>query len=162
MSVDNVRDTLGSVGEALEHFRQSLEAGGFEDGADTYARMSDIVVGQRLWARSEEVVELEEEFERVATIATRIHALLLPYVDTMARLGSLASLDSVEGIDPGSAEGRVLAALARGGRALSVTAIKTAVGEPMSRVRAAMEELEERGLVTRMVRGGRPFYTARG
>lgn len=159
MSADNVGDSLQAVSSALDHFARSLDSAGFPDGADTYAQMADVVLGQRAWAESEGFVQLDDEFRQIGVLATRVRSSLEPYVDSMSRLATLSSVETWAGVQPDSTEGRVLATLARNVRPLSATAIGSAVGEPTSRVRAVVQELEQRGLVKRASRGGRALFT---
>lgn len=159
MSAENVRASLQAVSTALDHFARSLDAAGFEEGAGTYAQMADVVLGQRAWAESEGFVQLDDEFKQVGVLAMRVRSSLEPYVDSMSRLATLSSVETWAGVDPDSAEGRVLAALSRNRRPLSATAIGSAVGEPTSRVRSVVQELERRGLVKRASRGGRALFT---
>lgn len=162
MSASEVRASLQAVSSALDHFARSLDAAGFDEGADSYARMADVVLGQRAWAESEGVGKLNEEFRQIGALAMRVRSSLEPYVDSMSRLATLSSVESWAGVEPGSAEGRVLSTLSRSGRPLSATAIGSTVDEPTSRVRAVLEELERRGLVKRASRGGRALFTIGG
>jgi hypothetical protein len=162
VSASEVRASLQAVSSALDHFARSLEAAGFDDGADTYSRMADVVLGQRAWAESEGVGNLKDEFRQIGALATRVRSSLEPYVDSMSRLASLSSVESWEGVEPDSTEERVLATLSRIGRPLSATAIGSAVDEPTSRVRAVLEELERSGLIKRASRGGRALFTIGG
>jgi len=157
----NVRESLSAVEQALSHLARSLEQGGFGAGAAVYGKMSEVVIGQAQWVKEQRIDEFNERFAHIGALAGEIHDHLAPYVEAMRRLRPLAELVRPDDIvDPLSLPGRVLAALAHSETALSVTRLRSVVREPHSRVREAVTELVDQGLVVRRGTHARPTFAA--
>lgn len=82
--------TVSTAEAVLTHFERSLIDAGFAEGAESYTRLADTLIGQRLWAESSGTAS-RAPFSAVAARARAIHALLLPYVEAFGRLSVLAS-----------------------------------------------------------------------
>ena len=92
MAEENIAESLAAVEKALEHFNTSLIRSGFADGAASYQKMAEIIVGQWMWASSQGIDQHNDRFRRVAALATEIHEQLLPYVEGMRKLALLREL----------------------------------------------------------------------
>lgn len=86
----NIVATVSTAEAVLRHFERSLIDAGFAEGAESYTRLADTLIGQRLWAESSGTAS-NAPFGAVAARARAIHALLLPYVDAFGRLAVLSS-----------------------------------------------------------------------
>lgn len=159
----HVRDTLGTAIEVLDHLERSLQRAGFGAGAPAYAAMSQVLIGQRLWADARAVgTELQPRFAAVAAHARAIHALLEPYADAMLRLGAVAGGDAspaLPAIPDDDLTARVLHVLAAHGGPASVSALKAQLGCTGDELRPALEALAAQGAVTRRRSSGRDVYT---
>ncbi len=164
MSRENLRQTLDAVETALEQLAASLEQAGFSAGADTYSEMAGVVIGQRLWAKTEGVDEFDDRFSYVGRLAERVHGQLHPYVSVMERLASLGALTegSVPDVRPDSLAGRIQDVLLRADGPLSATAIRSQAGSSTVDVRRELDALSEQGIVRRMSAGSRPKYALVG
>ncbi len=175
----NIVDTVATVEKVLAQFEKSLVDAGFADGAQTYVRLADTVIGQRLWAESSGMAA-EARFEAVAGHARAIHAMLTPYVDAFRRLGAIgaASLLDDGGAGDGGAGGgaagagatdspvdpvgaAVLAELDRAGRPLSATALRAALGIDKRALATALDQLAATGHVQRTESSGRVIVARR-
>lgn len=86
----NIVATVSTAEAVLTHFERSLLDAGFAEGAESYLRLSETLIGQRLWAESSGTAS-GAPFRAVAARARAIHALLLPYVEAFGRLSALAA-----------------------------------------------------------------------
>ncbi len=153
--VDNVRKTLATALQVLDHFEQSLLKAGFVEGSQAYRSLAETLLGQRLWATSRSV-QLDEEFTRIAKSARSIYELLLPYSETMLKLAAIASLQPAKAEPqappppaPGAAADRVLQLLSQAQRPMSLTALCAATGLAKSEVLSRIAKLEQDGRVAR-------------
>ena len=168
----NIVATVSTAETVLAHFEQSLLAAGFADGAQSYVRLADTLIGQRLWAETSGMAS-DARFAAVATHARAIHALLLPYVQAFERLTALAAPTLLSGAGasspaiPASLEAmgavldhdalaqRVLKALDDAKRPVSTTALRAALGVSKRELLAALDRLFEAGEIERHATSGR-------
>ncbi|MFE6922902.1 hypothetical protein ACFVAV_17870 [Nocardia sp. NPDC057663] len=161
MSRDNLRSTLGAVEAALEHLATALNKGGFEAGSRSYTRMSEIVVGQRMWAIEYGIDEFDDRFQRVADLAMEVHRQLVPYVEAMDRLRMLPALVPLDrGVQPGSAEAKILDAINAASRPQSATRLRSVVGVSSTQMRKLLTAMVDRGLLVVFTAGSRTCYGA--
>ncbi|PFG44517.1 hypothetical protein ATJ88_3242 [Isoptericola jiangsuensis] len=174
MSVDeltrNIVRTVATAETILTHFEDALRRSGFAEGAEQYGQLADTLLGQRMWAASSGQPS-GARFGAVGERAQAIHALLLPYVEAFRKMGALAEPaladppptdDAPQDADvapvpqeTGGAAGRVLAALERSGRPLSMTALRAELRVPRAELDAAVRWLGEEHLVEVRDAGGR-------
>jgi hypothetical protein len=147
---------LEAVEQALEYLRRSLERAGFDAGAATYRRMTDLVISQFLWIREQGVEGGEAEFGKVSELAGQIHGQLEPYLTSMRRLGALQEL--IPRDEPDTLAGQVVRALTVAGSPLSVTAIRTAVDSGSAEVRKELSTLVSDGTVREVRSGSRVLF----
>jgi hypothetical protein len=156
----HVRDTLGTAIEVLDHLERSLQRAGFGAGAPAYAAMSQVLIGQRVWADAQGVgSELQPRFAAVAAHARTIHALLQPYADAMLRLVAVAgeaSSPSAAGDDDLAA--RVLRTLAANGGPASLSALKAQLGCAGDELKPVLQALAAQGALTCRRSSGRDVY----
>jgi hypothetical protein len=167
----NIVATVSTAEAVLAHFEQSLLAAGFAEGAQSYVRLTDTLIGQRLWAETSGMAG-DARFTAVALHARAIHALLLPYTEAFERLAALAAprllgdADTSESpLAPPEAVGadfdhdpltlRVLEALDAATRPRSTTALRAALGVTKSELLAALDRLFEAALIERHRTSGR-------
>lgn len=159
MSRENLDKTLESVEIALEHLASALHRGGFGAGGDSYRQMSEIVMGQHLWAADHGVDEFDDRFRTVARLADTVHCQLEPYVEAMGRLRMLAALvPDRPAVQPGSDEAAVLDAIQAAGRPQSITQLRKAVARPTARLRPLLASMIEDGLIAQKTAGSRTTY----
>ncbi|MGE0228741.1 MAG: hypothetical protein AB7I38_01095 [Dehalococcoidia bacterium] len=168
----NIRATVSTAEAVLAHFEQSLRDAGFADNAQSYTQLAETLIGQRLWAESSGTAA-DARFEAVAVHARAIHALLLPYVEAfyrMAALGAPSLLNesasaaeavtqhetsaTPEALDDPLAP-RILEALARAERPLSVTALRAELGVPKADLIGGLDRLSASGQIDRKRVAGR-------
>lgn len=159
MSVANVRKSLEAVEQALDHLLRSLERAGFEAGAHTYRRMTDVVISQFFWIQ-DQGLEDTAHFRGVADLAGQIYGQLEPYATSMKRLASLGELSSVGEIDPDTLTGRVVRTIAEAERPLSLTAIQSAVESSSRTVRNELSALVSSGAVREVRSGSRVLFAS--
>ncbi len=158
----NIVATVATAEAVLAHFEQSLVASGFAEGATSYARLADTLIGQRLWAETSGMAH-DARFAAVAAHARAIHSLLLPYVQAFQRLGALGVANLLEEDPPASVDApdvdpldtTVLDAIERAGRPMSVTALRAAVGAPKHALVATLDRLASTGQIERRQVSGR-------
>jgi hypothetical protein len=157
---ENVEASLDAVERALAHLAESLDRAGFVAGASAYQQMSDVVLGQRVWAESEGLHDLRPRFYAVASLAGRIHDALDPYVVVMRRLRLLEMLeaDVVSEDAPPSLADAIVRALRASADGLTATALGRAVGVPSSAVKDEIVALVAEGVVERRGTSSRPRY----
>ncbi|MFF0527808.1 helix-turn-helix domain-containing protein [Nocardia amikacinitolerans] len=161
MSRNNLRATLDAVEVALGHLATALGEGGFDAGSRSYRQMSEIVMGQRVWATEHGIDEFDDQFSRVTALASRVYGQLIPYVEAMDRLRMLTAISPPEGgVEPGSREAKVLKALEVAGRPQSTSQLRNAVGLPSSQMRKLLTAMVARGLVAESSSGSRTLYGA--
>ena len=165
--LDNVRKTLATAQKVLEHFEQSLLRSGFAEGSAAYRKMAETLLGQRLWTAACGA-SLEVEFAAVAKRAKAIHALLVPYADTMLRLSAVAGLqpaphqpelDKHTATTPDGSTDEVLDLLAKARRPMSMSALAAQARCDRRTLLDRIAVLEQQG---RLKRGGsarRPLYS---
>lgn len=162
MSRKNLAESLGAVETALAHLASSLEAAGFAAGAATYQKMTDVVIGQRMWAAEHGIDEFDEQYGRVSDLATKVYEYLVPYVEVASRLATLRQLPSREGSSgpagPAGLAGEILSALESADRPLPATRIGSLLKAPTSEIRKQLEELVASGRVERHKAGGRALF----
>lgn len=157
MSRENLSQSLNAVEMALTRLADQLTRGGFEDGAATYAEMVDVIIGQRLWARSNHVEDFDEKFANVATLASRIHGQLQPYCSAMEKLRTLHGLANADD-DLDATDQRLLEVLEVTGKALTATAVANAAACPSAETRRRLVALSDRGLLQRLGNPSRPRF----
>ncbi|KQR16015.1 hypothetical protein [Cellulomonas sp. Leaf334] len=86
----NIVATVSTAEAVLVHFERSLVEAGFAEGAESYTRLADTLIGQRLWAEASGTAD-NAPFAAVGARARAIHALMLPYVEAFGRLAVLAA-----------------------------------------------------------------------
>jgi hypothetical protein len=164
----NIVATVSTAEAVLAHFEQSLVAAGFGEGAQSYVRLADTLIGQRLWAETSGMAS-DARFTAVANHARAIHALLLPYTEAFERLAVLAAPtllgDDVSLSVPDEPVGaafehdpltlRALEALDAATRPLSTTALRAELGVSKTELRAALDRLFEAALIERHGTSGR-------
>ncbi|MGV9612195.1 hypothetical protein [Nocardia xishanensis] len=161
MSRDNLRATLDAVEAALGHLATALGEGGFDAGICSYRQMSEIVMGQRVWAIEHGIDEFDDQFRRVAALASQVYGQLVPYVESMDRLRMLTAIAPPEhGVEPESREARVLEALDVAGRPQSISQLRNALCIPSSQMRKLLTAMVARGLVAESSSGSRTLYGA--
>lgn len=175
----NIAETLDKAAAVLQQLEDSLTRSGFATGADAYVAMCQILVGQRLWSLANQLDELEPRFLAVAERARAVHALLAPYADIMARLGSMTealnaawasngdeqkeataspSPPAVEKETNTKADAVLQALLMEGGGPVSFTALKARLGIATEELRRILDELASGGAVTHRKTSGRHVY----
>ena len=156
----HVRHTLGTAIEVLDHLERSLQRAGFGAGAPAYAAMSQVLIGQRVWADAQGVgSELQPRFAAVAAHARTIHALLQPYADAMLHLVAVAGDAAPPSAgDDDDLAARVLRVLAAHGGPASLSALKSQLGCTGDELKPVLETLASRGAVTRRRSSGRDVY----
>jgi hypothetical protein len=154
-----VHETLGTAIEVLGHLERSLERAGFGAGAAAYQSMSQVLIGQRLWAQSTPAgAALQPRFAEVAAHARAIHALLAPYADAMLRLGALVpAADEPAPAPADEPRARVLHALRAGPASLS--ALKSQLGLGGAELKPLLDALCAAGTITHRRTSGRDIYT---
>jgi hypothetical protein len=158
----NIMATVSTADAVLAHFEHALVQAGFADGAESYTRLADTLLGQRVWVEASGMAA-DARFRAVGARARSIHALLLPYVEAFHRLTALAApslLGETDELEPDAAtvdpaEARVLETLDAATRPLSTTALRAAVGLPKADLAAALDRLAERGCIERRQASGR-------
>lgn len=160
MTVANVRKSLEAVEQALDHLLRSLERAGFEAGAHTYRRMTDVVISQFFWIQDQGLEDDTARFRGVADLAGQIYGQLEPYATCMKRLASLGELSSVGEIDPHTLTGRVVRTIAEAERPLSLTAIQSAVESSSRAVRNELSALVSSGAVREVRSGSRVLFAS--
>ena len=177
----NVRTTLATATQVLEHFHQSLLKSGFVEGADSYSKLAATLVGQKMWSVTSGV-DTEAEFATIAALARNIHEVLAPYHRAMLHLSTLGGDRSRRSAAPepaataatspaSSADApdtlsapldtlrtEVLRLLAGSRHPMSVTAIRAECRCDRRVLAAALAALEQAGRVKRQDRGGRTLY----
>ncbi len=109
----NVRASADQAAAILEHLGRSLEAAGFARSVETYRRMADTLVGQRLWWEGRGDQATEAAFARLSAEAGRIYGVLHPYAQLMAKMAALGPAASADPAAPGD---RTAAKAGAGGR----------------------------------------------
>ena len=167
----NIVATVSTAEAVLAHFEQSLVAAGFAEGAQSYVRLADTLIGQRLWAETSGMAS-DARFTAVAIHARAIHAMLLPYTEAFERLAALAaptllgdagtsaSLSAPDepvgaAFDHDPLTRRALEALDAATRPLSTTALRAALGVSKTELLAALDQLFEAALIERHRTAGR-------
>lgn len=161
MSEENLAQSLGAAGEALEYLVASLERAGFGDNAPAYEKMAEVLVGQRMWAEEQGIHRFDTEFHKVGGLGRRLRELIDPY-GRMART-LIALLDMVETpppLPPDTPEAIVLVAM--GDETLSMTAISSRCEFTTSQVRRMLAALVESGTVVERRSGSRTRYQLAG
>ncbi|MEZ4553149.1 MAG: MarR family transcriptional regulator [Dehalococcoidia bacterium] len=170
----NIRATVATAEAVLAHFEQSLRDAGFADNAQSYTQLAETLIGQRLWAESSGIAA-DARFEAVAVHARAIHALLLPYVEAFYRMAALGAPSLLEQSAPETASereanaapstlddplaARILEALARAERPLSVTALRAELQVPKSELVGGLDRLSASGHIERRRVAGREHVT---
>ena len=147
----NILRTVATAEAVLDHFERSLVESGFAEGADSYRRLADTLLGQRLWVESSGQ-PADARFQAVGRHAQAIHALLAPYTQAFLRLSALAATDlgDVPESTPSASERHSVAVGAEAGAATGAKA-RTASGSP-----TAAHDSDE--VVLRVLRdAGRPM-----
>lgn len=179
----NIVRTVATAETVLAHFEDALRRSGFAEGAEQYRQLADTLLGQRLWVASSGAPS-GARFSAVGERAQSIHALLAPYVEAFRRLSALADVADIarlddaldgapDGVGPadgtasepappetGGAAGRVLDALGRSGRPLSMSALRAELHVGRSELDAAVRWLVEEQLVEVRDAGGRSMVRA--
>ena len=162
MAEENIAESLAAVEKALEHFNTSLIRSGFADGAASYQKMAEIIVGQWMWASSQGIDQHNDRFRRVAALAAEIHEQLLPYVEGMRKLALLQELvpepKPEPPFPPDSRPARILEMLAAAPRPMSMTALRKEVGGSSSVLKKELAELVSDGWVRERRAGSRVLY----
>jgi uncharacterized membrane protein len=158
----NVRQTAGTVVTVLDSFAESLRRAGFESGLEAYRQMANTMVNQRLWAINHGDHGAEASFERIATQASRIAALLREFVSVMERLSSLSAIR--ESLAPAPADlpetdRTVVTWLAGQSGGASATQIRAGTRLASSDLIPILTRLEAGGLVRKGGSAGRQIYT---
>jgi hypothetical protein len=181
----NILRTVATAEAVLDHFERSLIESGFAEGADSYRRLADTLLGQRLWVESSGQ-PADARFHAVGRHAQAIHAMLAPYTQAFLRLSALAAPDlghaphstsapaaehgsvatgSETNSETRSATGTpdtvddsdevVLKVLRDAGRPMSATALRAASSLSRKDLLATLDRLAASDLVSRRHTGGR-------
>lgn len=167
--VANVRKSVRTATDVLNHLRRSLEQGGFARSTASYKTMVSTLVGQRLWSQEVGDEEIDAAFKELSVLAARIHGILTPYAQMMEQLGALdsLSLDEVELVPSGDLVGdgevnelddearQVLIILQEAGKPISFTRLRSTSGLSRSRLDQLLGGLLDAGLVLESRPGGR-------
>jgi hypothetical protein len=86
---EHFHTSLESVQQALVHLRDGLVTSGFADAVDTYGRMAEVVVAQRVLATIEADSRFNSLFETIATTAAEVRDLLAPWIPLMEKLAGM-------------------------------------------------------------------------
>lgn len=163
----NIVATVATAESVLAHFERSLVDAGFAEGAQSYTRLAETLIGQRLWTETSGMAA-GARFEAVAAHARSIHAMLVPYVEAFHRLAALsAPLSGDADGDASPEEGdllgeRILETLDAAGRPLSATALRAALGVPKAELATALDRLAEGGEIERRRLSGREHIRRSG
>ena len=161
MSRENLAQSLDAVETALTHMADQLARGGFEAGAATYTEMANVILGQRLWAQSNNIADFDGRFDKVARLASDIYEQLHPYCSAMQKLRALPGL-AVEEQFLDQTDCKIVAVLEDAGKPLTATAVAGATGCPSAETRRRLAALSERDVIERLGSPSRPrFRTAR-
>jgi DNA-binding transcriptional ArsR family regulator len=178
----NVDATVRTSLEVLDHLEQSLRRAGFETGIGPYQKLSETLIGQRMWSRESAGPEIERGFRNLARKARAIFAMLDPYAEIMKRLAILC--EPADGLSP-DGDARVaaqagkkakerkkesasapvdadpaLAALAKG--ELSFTALRDRLKTDRRDLAGRLLALENAGAIASRLAGGRRLYRIKG
>lgn len=161
MSRENLAQSLDAAATALTHMTDQLARGGFEAGAASYTEMANIILGQRMWAQSQEITEFDTRFDEIASLASRIHEQLAPYCAAMEKLRALAGLMSEEDdLDP--LDRRVIEALEAANKPMTATAVASATRSPSADVRRRLIDLSDREVIRKIGSPSRPRFAVAG
>jgi biotin operon repressor len=150
---ENVVRSVTAAARALRQLEDSLLRAGFPEGQEAYMRMSELLVGQRMWA-AESGHDLDADFEHLARLAASIYSILKPYLEAMQRMAALAEIEKP------SLERRLLERLAeRRGRAVSVAVLASELGMERSEVEKALRTLLAEGRVETRRSSGRTLFS---
>lgn len=162
----NVKATLATAVQVLDHFQQSLHRSGFAEGVAAYEKMADTLAGQKMWSASHGV-NTDAEFATIASLALSIHEMLAPYDSTMRRLSTLggpaqpnASVAAATSDPPAHPLRAAILQLLEGSRLpMSVTALRTQCRCDKGALAVELASLERTGRVKRLERSGRTLYS---
>lgn len=160
----NVKATLATAVQVLEHFQQSLRKSGFVEGAESYGRMADTLIGQKMWSASR-ALDTDAEFATIASLARSIHEMLAPYSHSMLRISGLGPAAAVPAptaapVDAADAlRLRILNVLGATRRPVSLTALRTQCGCDRRALGAELAALEQAARVKRQEKSGRTLYS---
>ncbi|MCP3915689.1 MAG: hypothetical protein GY711_09050 [bacterium] len=158
--LSNVKTSVGTGREVMQHLRKSLDSAGFPAAIAPYRKMCDTLLGQRLWARDIEGDPLRAEFEELAREAQAVSEILAPYAELVQRLGAVAMVEAptqpVPQLDPASEA--VLAALGQAPRPMSRTRLREATGLAAAALKHALGQLADEGRIEEVRSGGRRLF----
>lgn len=161
MSRENLAQSLDAAQTALTHMADQLARGGFKDGAASYTEMANIILGQRMWAQSEEIPDFDGQFEDIAELASRIHEHLAPYCAAMEKLRALAGLASQDDdLDP--LDRQMIQTLEAARKPMTATAVASATRSPSADVRRRLINLSEREVIQKIGSPSRPRFAIAG
>lgn len=91
--LENVRFSTENALKALTFFEQSLVKGRFIEGTGSYATMCKTLLGQRLWSMDHNNPAIEDNFQKISTVAQNIINMLKPYVQNLEKLAVFEESD---------------------------------------------------------------------
>lgn len=168
----NVAKSVKTADEVLAHLEKSFQRGGFESGLQAYRKMTQTLLNQRLWDRSNACSEeLDELFRNLAERARRLYGVLGPYAELMRNLGAIDTLQSnSDGLDsthakPSSKEtpaehddkDAVLAALRQ--KEMSFTALRAHLRCSRDELTSRLNKLERDAKIVSRTSSGRKLFS---
>ncbi len=157
--IDNVRSSLKTAVDVLDHFERALLRGGFAEGIGAYRAMSRTLIGQRLWSQQLEGDPLRKEFSDLSARAKKVLQMLAPYAEVMRNLGAMEAL-GLDAAELNSDETKILEFLRVQREPVGETKLRQGVGLDGARVRRILGKLTKQALVKKYKRGNRTLYVA--
>lgn len=154
----NVAQNLRTANEVLRHLEQSLVRAGFVAGADSYAAMTNTLLGQRLWSAELENPDIEQGFAELAATAGKVHMTLLPYVKIMRKLSAVAEAKLSPETPLNPEEAKVLAAIQHHRNGASITRLQSETGVKRQALVQILARLQDENLIERYRAGARLQY----
>lgn len=154
---ENVIGSVHAASQALAQLESSLVVAGFTEGQEAYTRMSELLVGQRLWVEESGLDDFDADFDHLSRLAARIYSILEPYLETMRRISALGEMERP------TVRSQVLERLAeRRGRAVSVAILADELAMERDDVEKALQTLvAENGVEIRRSSGRTLFCLPR-
>ena len=174
-TLENIESSMNSCAMALAHLSHSLKQGGFDKSIETYKKMADTILGQKMYIGPSASPAIHKNFASIMKSANEIYSVFQPYAEIMNRLRmakeqeELYSLDASEKMSEEeeakllevkeSPVQKVMSFLRSEKKPVSFTRLRSKCGAGRKELKEIMLGLTESGQVIAKNSGGREIYS---
>lgn len=155
--LSNVRHSTESAITALQHLKQSLVKGRFQEGLMPYRAMCSTLAGQRVWSLDKNDNQINQNFDELARLSNVIINLLEPYVSCLQKLANVTEVQPVTDTpltEDEEQQLKILEILKEEKHTTSFTRLRSSLNMERKKLESHLSVLEEKGCIAiKNVRG---------